>query len=129
MKFPAIRTDEYGETHFSVREIPDREVPFGPPPNPAGKMADFGAVTTMFVFSVSAGTDVPAHNAPQPCVHYPVGSGRGRHQRRRSTALRSRRCSFLRRPYREGACDTSHHRPGRGVRQPGYFIGKLTRWN
>lgn len=68
MKFPAIRTDEYGETHFSVREIPDREVPFGPPPNPAGKMADFGAVTTMFVFSVSAGTDVPAHNAPQPYV-------------------------------------------------------------
>jgi len=68
MKFPAIRTDEYGETHFSVREIPDREVPFGPPPNLAGKMADFGAVTTMFVFSVSAGTDVPAHNAPQPYV-------------------------------------------------------------
>lgn len=68
MKFPAIRTDEHGETHFSIRNVPDREVPFGPPPNPTGKMADFGAVTNMFVFSVSAGTDVPAHNAPQPYV-------------------------------------------------------------
>jgi quercetin dioxygenase-like cupin family protein len=68
MKFPMIRTDEHGETHFAVRDILDRDVPFGPPPNPTGKMTDFGAVTTMFVFSVPAGTDVPAHNAPQPYV-------------------------------------------------------------
>jgi quercetin dioxygenase-like cupin family protein len=68
MKFPMIHADEQGETHFGVHDIPDREVPFGPPPNPTGQMADFGAVTTMFVFSVPAGTDVPAHNAPQPYI-------------------------------------------------------------
>jgi quercetin dioxygenase-like cupin family protein len=68
MKFPMIQTDEQGETHFGVRDIPEREVPFGPSPNPTGKMTDFGAVTTMFVFSVPAGTDVPAHNAPQPYI-------------------------------------------------------------
>ena len=55
MKFPMIHADEQGETHFGVREILDREVPFGPPPNPIGRMTDFGAVTTMFVFSVPAG--------------------------------------------------------------------------
>jgi len=68
MKFPMIHADEQGETHFGVREILDREVPFGPPPNPIGRMTDFGAVTTMFVFSVPAGTDVPAHKAPQPYI-------------------------------------------------------------
>lgn len=68
MKFFVIRTDEHGETHFATRDIPDRIVPFGPPPNPTGKMTDFGAVSTMFVYSVPAGTDVPAHNAPQPYV-------------------------------------------------------------
>jgi quercetin dioxygenase-like cupin family protein len=31
-------------------------------------MSDFGAVTTMCAFSVPAGTDAPAHNAPQPYV-------------------------------------------------------------
>src|SRR5690242_7792141 len=40
MKFPVIRTDEHGETHFAVCDIPDRDVPFGPPPNPTGKMTD-----------------------------------------------------------------------------------------
>ena len=60
MKFPMIHTDAQGETHFGVRDIPDREVPFGPPPNPTGQMTDFGAVTSMFVFSVPAGTNVPA---------------------------------------------------------------------
>ncbi len=68
MKFPMIHADEQGETHFGVQDLPDREVPFGPPPNPTGQMTDFGAVATMFVFSVPAGTDVPAHNAPQPYV-------------------------------------------------------------
>ena len=67
MKFPMTHTDGQGETHFDVRDIPDREAPFGPPPNPTGRMTDFGAVTTMFVFSMSAGTNVPPHNAPQ---HY-----------------------------------------------------------
>ena len=37
MKFPTIQADEEGETHFGVRDIPDREVPFGPPPNPTGR--------------------------------------------------------------------------------------------
>jgi quercetin dioxygenase-like cupin family protein len=76
MKFPVIRADDHGETHFAVCEIPDRDVPFGPPPNPTGKMTEFGAVTSMFLFSVPAGTDVPAHNAPQPYVCIIV-SGQG----------------------------------------------------
>jgi hypothetical protein len=76
MKFPMIYADEQGETHFGVQDLPDREVPFGPPPNPTGQMTDFGAVATMFVFSVPAGTDVPTHNAP-PALHryHPVGRG------------------------------------------------------
>jgi quercetin dioxygenase-like cupin family protein len=70
MKFTMIYTDPQGETHFGVRDVEAIEAAFGPPPNPAGRMADFGAVSSMFVFSVPAGTDVPAHNAPQPyaCV-------------------------------------------------------------
>jgi quercetin dioxygenase-like cupin family protein len=68
MRFPEIQVDEQGETHFGVRDVPDREVPFGPSPSPRGQMTDFGAVTTMFVFTVPAGTDVPAHNAPQPYI-------------------------------------------------------------
>lgn len=68
MKFLMIHADERGETHFGVQDLPDREVPFGPPPNPKGQMTDLGTVATMFVFSVPAGTDVPAHNAPQPYI-------------------------------------------------------------
>jgi quercetin dioxygenase-like cupin family protein len=68
MKFPMICADERGETHFGVQEILDREVAIGPPPNPTGQMSDFGAGMTMCVFSVPAGTDAPAHNAPQPCI-------------------------------------------------------------
>jgi len=68
MKFPMIYADEQGETHFGVQDIPDRELAMGPPPNPTGQVSDFGAVTTMCVFSVSAGTDAPAHNAPQPYI-------------------------------------------------------------
>ena len=43
-------------------------VGLGTPPNPTGQMNDFGAVTTMCVISFPAGTDAPAHNAPQPYV-------------------------------------------------------------
>lgn len=68
MKFPMIYTDEQGETHFGVSDLPDHEVAMGPPPNPPGMMSDFGAVTTMCAFSVPAGTDAPAHNAPQPYI-------------------------------------------------------------
>jgi len=39
-------------------------------------MTDFGEVATLFVFSVPAGTDVPAHNAPQPYIAI-VLSGEG----------------------------------------------------
>ena len=68
MKFTMIYTDPQGETHFGPRDVPDREAPFGPPPNPTGQIADFGAVTSMFVFSIPAGTSAPAHNAPQPYI-------------------------------------------------------------
>ena len=68
MKFQRIHSDEQGETHFGTQEIPDQEVPFGPPPNPTGLKTDFGAVESMFTFLVPAGTDVPAHNAPQPYI-------------------------------------------------------------
>ena len=68
MKFPHIFTDEQGETHFGVHDIPDRELAMGPPPNPTGQMSDFGAVTTMCAISFPAGTEAPAHSAPQPYV-------------------------------------------------------------
>ncbi|MBS0260800.1 MAG: hypothetical protein JSS02_02490 [Planctomycetes bacterium] len=68
MKFPTINTDEQGATHFSVENLSVREFAFGPPPNPLGQMCDLGAVTTMFVISFPAGTEAPAHNAPQPYV-------------------------------------------------------------
>jgi quercetin dioxygenase-like cupin family protein len=76
MKFPMIHADERGETHFGVHDIPHREVAMGPPPNPTGQMSDFGAVTTMCAISFPAGTDVPAHNAPQPYIAI-VLSGEG----------------------------------------------------
>jgi len=68
MKIPMIHADERGETHFGIQDIPDRELAMGPPPNPMGRVSDFGAVTTMCVFSVPAGTTAPAHNAPQPYI-------------------------------------------------------------
>ena len=67
MKFPMIHTDEQGETHFGVNDLPEREFAVGPPPNPMGQMSDLGAVTTMYV-SLPAGTVAPAHNAPQPYI-------------------------------------------------------------
>ncbi|MHB0958319.1 MAG: cupin domain-containing protein [Pirellulaceae bacterium] len=76
MKFAMIHADERGETHFGVQDIQDRELAVGPPPNPKGQMIDFGAVTTMCVISFPAGTDVPAHNAPQPYIVI-VLSGQG----------------------------------------------------
>jgi len=68
MRFPNIYADEYGETHFGVHEMLDRELAMGPPPNPKGLMSDFGAVSGMSIFSVPAGTAAPAHNAPQPYI-------------------------------------------------------------
>ena len=68
MKFPMIHADEQGQTHFGVKDIRDLELAVGPPPNPPGQMSDFGAVTTMCVISFPAGTEAPAHNAPQPYV-------------------------------------------------------------
>ena len=63
-----INADERGETHFGVQDIPARELAVGPPPNPTGQMSDLGTVTTMSVISFRAGTEAPAHNAPQPYV-------------------------------------------------------------
>jgi hypothetical protein len=68
MKFPTINTDEKGETHFGVCDIPDCELALGPPPNPSGQMSDCGAVTNMCVISFPAGTVAPAHNAPQSYI-------------------------------------------------------------
>ena len=68
MKFTSIQADTEGESHFEIFEIPDQQIPFGPPPNPPGTRADFGAVKTMFAFAVPGGTTVPAHNAPQPYI-------------------------------------------------------------
>ena len=76
MKFPVVEADERGESVFGVREVPDEEVPFGPPPNPTGKRTNLGSVESMFIFSVPAGTDVPAHNAPQPYICF-ILSGQG----------------------------------------------------
>jgi quercetin dioxygenase-like cupin family protein len=68
MKIPTIHADAQGETHFGVQDIPDRELAVGPPPNPTGRMSDFGAVTSLSVLSFPAGTEAPAHNAPQPYI-------------------------------------------------------------
>lgn len=68
MRFPMIHADEQGETHFGVQDITDRELAVGPPPNPPGQMSDLGPVTTMCAIAFPAGTEAPAHNAPQPYV-------------------------------------------------------------
>ena len=68
MKFPVIEVDAEGETHFGVEAIKDRELAVGPPPNPLGQMSDLGAVTSMCVISFPAGTEAPAHTAPQPYI-------------------------------------------------------------
>lgn len=76
MKFPRIYTDEQGETHIGVRDLPEHEAPLGPPPNPVGRMTDREAVSAFVAISFPAGTVAPSHNAPQPyiCV---VLSGEG----------------------------------------------------
>lgn len=68
MEVARIQADRAGETSFGVKGIPDQEAVFGPPPNPTGLKSEFGAVQDMFAFSVPAGTQVPAHNAPQPYI-------------------------------------------------------------
>ncbi|MCA9010655.1 MAG: cupin domain-containing protein [Planctomycetaceae bacterium] len=68
MKFPMIHTDQHGETHFTVQDIPQRELAVGPPPNPTGQMSDLGVVTTMSVIAFPAGTEAPTHNAPHPYI-------------------------------------------------------------
>lgn len=68
MKVPQIYADEQGESHFGVYETPDRDLAMGPPPNPVGKLSDFGAVSTMSIFFAPAGTEAPPHNAPQPYI-------------------------------------------------------------
>ncbi|AMV32442.1 hypothetical protein VN12_09980 [Pirellula sp. SH-Sr6A] len=68
MKFNAIHVDTHGETHFGDEEFHERELAMGPPPNPVGRLSDFGAVTSMSVISFPAGTEAPAHNAPQPYI-------------------------------------------------------------
>jgi quercetin dioxygenase-like cupin family protein len=68
MRFPRIYADEHGETHIGVADLPEHEAPVGPPPNPVGKMTDTEAVSTFVMFSAPAGTEVPAHSAPQPYI-------------------------------------------------------------
>jgi quercetin dioxygenase-like cupin family protein len=68
MKSPRIYADEQGVTHIGVRDVPEHETRFGPPPTPVGQMTETEAVTTFVVFSVPAGTNVPPHNAPQPYI-------------------------------------------------------------
>ncbi len=68
MLFVQIYADANGESHFRDIDMPDTERAFGPPPNPTGRMADFGATSTMFAFTLPAGVMVPAHTAPQPYI-------------------------------------------------------------
>jgi hypothetical protein len=68
MKFPRIYSDEQGETHIGVCDRPEHEAPFGPPPTPMGLMTDIEGVSSLVMFSVPGGTEVPAHNAPQPYI-------------------------------------------------------------
>jgi hypothetical protein len=68
MKFPRIYSDENGETHIGVRDLAEHDAPLGPPPNPVGRMSDREAVNSFVTFSVPAGTEAPAHNAPQPYI-------------------------------------------------------------
>jgi quercetin dioxygenase-like cupin family protein len=58
---------------------------------------DIEPVTGIFTFSVSAGTEVPMHNAPQPCIRIVLsGEGEvttsdGATLRRRHTSVRHER--------------------------------------
>jgi len=68
MKLPRIYADEQGETHIGVYDRPEHDAPFGPPPTPMGRMTDIEGVSSLVMFSVPGGTEVPAHNAPQPYI-------------------------------------------------------------
>ena len=68
LKFPRIYTDEQGETHIGVRDLAEHEARLGPPPNPVGRMSEMEAVTSFVSYMAPAGTEVPAHNAPQPYI-------------------------------------------------------------
>ena len=68
MKIPRIYTDEQGETHVGIRDLPEHEARVGPPPNPMGRMTEIETVTSFVMFSAPAGTEVPSHNAPQPYI-------------------------------------------------------------
>ncbi len=87
MKFPRIYADEQGETHIGVLDLPEHEAPLGPPPNPAGQMTETEAVSTLAVFSAPAGTEVPAHKAPQPYIVI-VLAGKGEVETSDGTTLR-----------------------------------------
>jgi quercetin dioxygenase-like cupin family protein len=87
MKFPRIHADEQGETHIGDRDVPQHEARVGPPPNPLGKMTETEAVSTFVAFSAPAGTEVPSHNAPQPCICI-VLAGEGEVEASDGTTLR-----------------------------------------
>ena len=89
MKFPRIYTDEQGETHIGVRDVPAHEARVGPPPNPVGRMTEAEAVSSFVAFSAPAGTEVPSHNAPQPYICI-VLSGEGEVVTSDGTTLRLR---------------------------------------
>ena len=72
MKFNSIRVDDAGESHFEAFEICDHQIPIGPPPNPSGTRADFGAVENMFAFAVPPG--VNTLDNPVKSRHDSVGS-------------------------------------------------------
>ena len=89
MKFPRIYADDHGETHIGVADIPEHEAPVGPPPNPVGKMTDAEAVSSLRGLFGPAGTEVPAHNAPQPYICI-VLAGEGEVETSDGTTLRLR---------------------------------------
>lgn len=66
--FPRMHTDEQGETHIGVRELPRHDAALGPPPNPIGRMTDAIKVSTLVTFSTPAGVGATWHTAPQPYV-------------------------------------------------------------
>lgn len=94
MKFPRIYADDKGESHIGAIDVPEHEAPVGPPPNPVGQMTRTEAVSTFAVFSAPAGTEVPAHNAPQPYICI-VLAGEGEVQTSDGTRLRLRTGELL----------------------------------
>lgn len=87
MQFPHIHADDQGETHIGLLDLPEHEARVGPPPNPLGRMTETEAVSTFTVFAAPAGTEVPAHNAPQTYICI-VLSGEGEVETSDGTILR-----------------------------------------